>query len=274
MEAPLATLEVLSARSADEPLGTVAMPVRDHLNTATAMSLLRTDFSFSGGIGGMDIQMIQGSILTLQRNEAVQKMRGEFLLFIDDDMVFEPDALERLVDTHFWLNSQIDEPHIVGGLCFRRTPPYQPTMYMRQAPTNGGYNFLEDWKSDVVEVDATGCAFLLIPRVALEAIAETEMPPYEERIKMTRLPNFFRWEGAVGEDLRFCQDFKAVGGRIFIDTRIAIGHISEISVGYDQFLQGLANRPQPIESAQRKINQKLGLPTMSRTRARKKLGWS
>lgn len=273
MSAPLATLEVMSARSSAEPLGTIALVVRDSMNTATVRSLLQTDYRFSGGMGGMDFQIIQGNVLPLQRNTAIQRMRGHFIIFIDDDMLWEPNAIEQLVDSFFEIDHQFDEPVMVGGLCFRRTPPYQPTMYMRERPDAGPFNFLEKWDTDVVEVDATGCAFLLISKTAIEQFADTEMPPYEVRQTMSGPPEFFYWSGRMGEDLRFCTDAKTRGVRIFVDTRIKIGHISEIAINEEQYLQQIATRSEALEQERRTINLAMGLPTMSAEEARKRLGW-
>jgi hypothetical protein len=271
--APVASLEVFGARAPTEPLGTIAIPARDHINAATTTSLLQTDWRFVGSEQAIDRLVLQGSILTLQRNEAIQRMRGRWLLFIDDDMTWEPDAIERLVDRHYELDHQFDEPVVLGGLCFRRTPPHQPTLYMREQATSGRYNFLERWDSDVVEVDATGCAFLLIPVTALEQMSGDEMPPYEVRQTMSGPPPFFRWEGKLGEDLRFCQDAKAAGCRIFVDTTIEIGHISEVRIGHRQFLQEIAMRDPDDERARRWSNERMGLPTLSREEAREQLGW-
>jgi hypothetical protein len=271
LDTPLVTLNLLSARSSQEPRGTIAVPIRDHVNAATVMSLLHTDWRFLGA-DVLDRVIIQGSILTMQRNEAVQRMRGEYLLFIDDDMVWEPAAVGQLVQAWQGLRASVDGPVIVGGLCFRRSPPYQPTLYMRERPTSGPYSFLEKWNG-VVEVDATGCAFLLIPVDALEAIAGTSMPSYEERQKMTGLPDFFRWEKTLGEDLRFCQDAKAAGVRIFVDTEIQVGHVAEITVGHNEFLQSVATRSPELQAQRKVVNDRLGLPTLTSEEARRELGW-
>lgn len=278
MQTPLATLTEWSARAANEPEGTIALPVRDHVNAATMMSLMYTDWSWLSD-ARLDQLIMQGSILTMQRNEAVQKMRGEYLIFIDDDMVFPPDSIARLVGAyHELLDASLNDgadlgPFMVGGLCFRRTPPYQPTLYMREQPTSGQYNFMEEWNDGFVEVDATGMAFILIPANVFGAIAGTPVPSFETRQKLGGLPSFFRWDKNFGEDLQFCQDAKAAGVRIFVDTRIEIGHIGEVQIGRKHFHQALAERSMP-EYAQRMIvNKRMGLPTVSPTKARKVLGW-
>lgn len=248
------------------PVGTIALPVRDHINSATASSIMGTNFSWLGE-RSISRVFIQGGVLTLQRNEAVQRMDGDWLLFIDDDMVWEPDAVKRLVEAR-----EEHDLDMVGALCFRRTPPHQPTLYMRTQPTSGPYNFLEKWTDDIVEVDATGLAFCLIHKRVFERIAGSEMPPLEERLQ-NRPPNFFRWTGGFGEDLAFCQDVKASGGRIFVDTRIEIGHISEIEIRRRHYLIEIAQRGQEIEDSRREVNTMMGLPTMSTDEAKELLGW-
>jgi hypothetical protein len=98
-------------------------------------------------------------------------------------------------------------------------------------------------------------------------------PPYEERIKL-RPPDFFRWAERMGEDLRFCQDAKASGSQVFVDTRIKIGHVTDEVVTEASFLASIAVREPELEARRRELNDQLGLPTLSATEAREKLGWS
>jgi hypothetical protein len=84
-------------------------------------------------------------------------------------------------------------------------------------------------------------------------------------------PNFFRWSDGVGEDLRFCQDAKAIGCRVFVDTRIKIDHHSETTINHRSFLQELAVREPGAERARRELNDQLCLPTMTAAEARDRL---
>jgi hypothetical protein len=265
---PGSPLSVYSMDDAgDDVLGTIAIVARDHINTATTTSLVGTDFSWIPAGKSMRRKIIQGGILTLQRNEAIQRMEGDWLLFIDDDMVWRPNAVAQLVA----IREELDLD-MVGGLCFRRTPPHQPTLYMREHPNEGPYNFLEKWDSDVVEVDATGLAFCLIHKRVFERIAGTPMPPLAER-GASGPPQFFSWQGRLGEDLRFCQDAKTSGSKIYVDTRIEIGHIAEMEIGYREFLQQVVLREPDVEEARRAVNDTMGLATMTAAEAWEKLGW-
>lgn len=260
-------------QSSLEPVGTIAIPTRDHMNAATARSLVFTALALPKMLGPesvIDFFIIQGSALVMQRNEAVQRMRGDWLIFIDDDMTWEPSDIQQLIE-----DAQENDLDMVGGLCFRRGEPYNPTLYMREAPTAGRYNFLESWDSDIVEVDATGMAFVLIRLRVFERIAawNNELFPSAAERAASDPPDYFRWYGGLGEDLRFCQDAKAAGCRIFVDTRVKIGHVGERSIGHKQFLEELAMRDEATEAMRRVVNGEMGLPTVNAEDAKAELGW-
>lgn len=270
-------LEVLSYRAPTEPSGTIGIPARDHINTATAISIATSALAPSWFEQGtvIDVNICQGNVLTLQRNDLVQRMRGDWLLFIDDDMVWHPDQIVQLINTRDKFDLDM-----LGALCFRRTPPYQPTLFMRETPVSGAFNYLEDWPEDqAVEVDATGMAFVIIHKRVFERIVAMfdekpgwKMPPFENRTGM-QPPNFFRWAGGYGEDLQFCIDAKRSGSRIFVDTSIAIRHVAEIQIGREHFLSEIAKRDAAVEAERRLINDQMGLPTLTREQARERLGW-
>ena len=268
----MASMEVYASGQPGRLVGTKAMCVRDHINAASFISSITEDKSWLGPGEGVKVLVIQGSILTLQRNECLRQMEGDWILFIDDDMAYPPSSVGQLVMSWRELSSQMDEPVILGGLCHRRAAPYDPTLYMRASPRMGRYRFLEKWDTDIVEVDATGLAFLLIPQSALEAISGVEWPAYETR-RIYEPPNLFRWQDSLGEDLRFCQDAKAAGCRIFVDTRIQIGHVTEVTIGHRDYLHQIALRSPEDEDLSRRVNDKYGLPTLTSKEARERLGW-
>ena len=263
---PATEIETNSVRTPQSPMGTVGIPCRDFMNTDTVLSIYATDWS---GLA-VDFLIHKGNVLTMQRNSLVQRMRGDWLLFIDDDMVWETDAIKRLIQSLHDLKEAGETPDVLGALCFRRAAPYQPTLYVRYK--EGPYNYLEDWEGRYIEVDATGMAFCLITKECFERVAGTPMPPWEERMKMDKLPDFFRWHGALGEDLRFCQDVRAAGGRIIIDTDIRIGHMAESKRGYEDFLREVVERDPAVVEVRRGISEEMGiLPPLSAELAKEKL---
>lgn len=271
MSEPAATIDVYTSSSTlATNKGTVAMCTRDHISAGTFISAMSTDWTFlKPGEGHMWVTVV-GSILTLQRNECLKQMEGDWILFIDDDMMWRPQAIGQLIRSWEEVQAQFEEPVIMGALCHRRAHPYDPTLYMRDQAISGRYRFLEMWDTDIVEVDATGLAFLLIPKEALAAVTGAEWPNKETRM-LYEPPYIFRWEQRLGEDLRFCMDAKAAGCRIFVDTRVKIGHVSEIQVSYKNFLESLAERSKDDEDMVRTINDKYGLKTMSSKEAKERL---
>lgn len=229
--------------------GTVGIAMRDSMAQETVASLLSTKWP-----DNVDKLIFRGSILTLQRNAIIAAMRGDWVLFIDDDMTWQPDALIRLIARLHELRVEGFEVDILGALCCRRVYPYQPTMYAQPEPGKGSYTFIERWDDEVVEVDATGMAFAIVTRQCLERLGGP-MPPYEERKNERRHPDFFKWQGALGEDLRFCQEVRRAGGRVFVDTTVEIGHVATHVVGYRDYLKAMIERP--IEEVQRRIAMEL-----------------
>lgn len=273
MSQPGSTLQVFTSKTPGKTKGTISLCTRDHLNAATATCLWVTDFGWVGPGESVARNVIQGSILTLQRNECMKRQEGDWIIFIDDDMVWNPDAVGRLVASWEEVQATTDQPVIMGALCHRRGVPYDPTLYMRERAFEGGYRILERWVDDIVEVDATGLAFVLIPVKALEAIVQAPWPPLERRLELDP-PPLFRWTGRMGEDLVFMQEAKNAGCRVFVDTRIEIGHIAEVPIWHKDFLMQIAIRTPTEEKLVREMNDAMGLPTMSATEARSRLGWS
>ena len=261
--AKVAEIQFTGVLSPDEPQGTVAMPVRDHMNMETVRSILLTDWPRP-----IDQIFAGGNLLTLQRNNLVNRMRGEWILFIDDDMVWRPDAVKGLLAGREELRSMGHEPDVYGAICYKRAAPHQPTVFTKH--DSGAYNYSEDWDSDIVECDATGMAFAIISKTAFERVADSPMPPFDERIEFRKSPDFFRWQGTLGEDIRFCQDVKASGGRVFVDTRVQIGHMSEVQIGYKQFLREVLDRDPRVTRARKKINDEMDLPTLTRKEAKRR----
>lgn len=135
---------------------------------------------------------------------------GDWLWFIDDDMVFESDILMRL------LANKVD---IVQALTLMRVPPHNATMYMGPDPINFLYTqkVLTD-EMRLVEVDACGTGGMLIRRRVLEVLGS---PWFDVGHIGT---------GALGEDIAFCEKAKAHGFGVFVDTTTPAGHITPVEI--------------------------------------------
>ncbi len=166
-------------------------------------SMLTT--SFVGWDRGWLVNVMQewsSANVSAARNTVTQRFldqpHGEWLLWVDSDMHWTPDAVETLLEV-----ADADERPIVGGLCFGMSQDMPwPTIYQWTRLEDGSLmtvrvgNYPRD---TLVQVAATGAAFLLIHRRTLEAIKAREFNrtfPWFQETEHHGNP--------VGEDLTFC----------------------------------------------------------------------
>jgi hypothetical protein len=150
----------------------------------------------------------------------------EWMLMLDADMTFGEDLLYTLL--HDVRNDDGSlKRAVVGGLCFGGGHgAIWPTMYSIVDPEeNGGnaVNIISDFtEGEIVKVDATGAACLLIHRRVLEYMAtiyEEPTPWFVESI----------YKGQeFGEDWTFCARLRSHGIEIFVNTAAKIGHLKSI----------------------------------------------
>lgn len=163
------------------------------------------------------------------RNDTVARflsMDGaEWLWWIDSDMGFESDALDRLL-----VVADPETHPVVGGLCFAQKgvepdgfggyrTRVVPALYRWHKSSAGeGFAAWEDYPRDTLaEVEGTGSAFVLIHRSVLEQVAEKFGPHWYDRVPHETL-------GMVGEDLSFCMRVLDVGFPIHVHTGITTTH--------------------------------------------------
>lgn len=166
--------------------------------------------------------LVSGPRIASARNALVRnflEIRGSaWMLMVDTDMVFEPIVLDRLLAAA----DPITRP-IVGALCFGGGKGRLfPTMYRLCDPAENDGNvvqYVSEWNSgDVVQVDATGAACILIHRSVLEAMGGRYPEPapwFSETIYKGR---------EFGEDWSFCLRAQQMGYPIFVHTGASIGH--------------------------------------------------
>ena len=152
-----------------------------------------------------------------------------WLLMVDTDMVFAPDALDRLVA----VADPVERP-IVGALCYSQNDgaadPY-PTMYELTQKESGELAFARPagWAEDTcVKVSATGAACLLMHRDALELVRKTSKDPAAPWFRESAV-------GAplslMGEDMTFCLRAGAAGIPVHVHTGVQVGHMKPVMLG-------------------------------------------
>lgn len=189
--------------------------------------------------GGDLIANSSGANITNARNEITAKFlahpeQPDWLWFIDTDMVFQPDVLDRLVDA-----AHPTERPVVGALCFSfQNGSYaRPTMYLLRDDGRVGVRW-EYPRDQLVEVDATGTGCLLIHRSVLEAMTASD-----------KWPAAYPWfmeshlgETPVSEDITFCIRARSIGFPVHVDTAIKVGHEKTLVLDESVYLAQRAMR--------------------------------
>lgn len=160
-----------------------------------------------------------------------QHKAADWLLWIDADMSFDADALEKLLAA-----ADPETAPIVGGLCFGNDSNglfptiYQITMTDDQRPVTIR---TPDYAPDaMMQVGATGAAFLLIHRRALQTIRDRAFNPVFPWFQETELAG-----NPCGEDLTFCLRAGMCGLPVYVNTAVKVGHHKSQLLTEDMFRQ-------------------------------------
>ena len=210
----------------------IAVPCMDYLEADFVECLTNLLIAYKGG--EVDVKYLKASLVYDARNQLVKYAREkggyDYVLWLDSDMTFEPDLLEKLLE-------DIEGRQAVTGLCFGRRPPFNPCIYKElDVKTEGKLitpyrTIYDDYPRDsVFEVEACGFACVLMRMDMLEAMGIYGVP-------------FFPVAG-LGEDLTFCWRARKLDIKFHCDSRLKIGHIMRVSVDEafrDTVLRGYEN---------------------------------
>ncbi|GAG60204.1 unnamed protein product, partial [marine sediment metagenome] len=174
---------------------------------------------------------ILSPVIELPQHFAAEAIATTFLkgpadtvLYIDDDMVFEPEDLEHLRD-----DPEGADYDALMGLCLSRNSPHRPVIMEA---------FGEQYKvrahppeDTIVDVAIVGLAFTLIRRSVFERV--NKIKPKDEL--------FFRWNYCGdSEDASFSQLAIKAGCKLGVNTRVIIGHRIKAVVKWDFKQKGVA----------------------------------
>lgn len=191
----------------------------NHMNVAKHIGGLEVEWRYQNKIPRYEFYWhTAGRLLTAAARERLAEAALEggmdFMIMFDDDMTLPIDFVESmLLDLEF--HPEID---VVGALAFMRNPPHYPVMYTAVEGYDNIHHreyFANEYvrnypRNKLVECDAVGFGGVCIRMDTLRRMN----PPY-----------FFSTTGS-GEDIYFCYKAKKeAGARIFMDTRIKLGHL-------------------------------------------------
>ena len=167
-----------------------------------------------------------GSLIYSSRNTLATKsitMEADYVLWLDSDMVFQPDTLVRMMDT-----LQKNDLDILTGLYFRRVNPYTPVLFDRLDIDGKGRCHWSEFNKIPDEVfEVGGCGFgcvLMKTDVFLDV--------------QSKHHHLFTPIGETGEDVAFCWRARNCGFKIWCDPSIQLGHVGYTVMGrefYESF---------------------------------------
>lgn len=187
----------------------IAVPCMDQMPTLFADSLARLE-----KVGECTQMINMGSLIYMSRDTLATKAisaEADFVLWLDSDMVFEPDTLKKMLAV-LEARPEID---ILTGLYFRRTKPYTPVIFDKldiDEQDRCTYTEFKNIPEGLFEVG--GCGFgcvLMRSEVFLDV--------------QSKYGQMFAPIGRTGEDLAFCWRARSCGCKIYCDPSIECGHV-------------------------------------------------
>jgi hypothetical protein len=174
--------------------------------------------------------MTNESLISRARNTLTAKFlhtkESTHLMFIDADIGWEPWHLLVMLDA---------QKDVIGGLYPRKSLPVKWCV-------NGIPGLAEDPNSNLVEVTKTGTGFLLIKRDVFEKLdAHPATKPFNNDIGLpvelnpymkTYFDTAVRENRYYSEDWTFCENWRDIGGQVWVDKRVLLRHVGTYTFDY------------------------------------------
>lgn len=197
----------------------IAVPCMDMVSARFAQSLATLK-----RVHKCSISFLSGSLIYDSRNKLAGlaiDMEADYILWLDSDMVFQPNLLERMLN----VLDEHKEIDILTGLYFRRGGNFSPVIYSKLEADEKGLVTFEDYDGipdGLTEVAGCGFGCVLMRTDCLLDIAAKEGGGV-----------WFTPILGAGEDCAFCIRARQHGFKIYCDPSIDLGHMAYAPVTKD-----------------------------------------
>ena len=201
----------------------IAIPALDSVPTVFFKCYSSMDKVGETGFSVTQSSLVYDARNTLARTAIDQKF--DRIFWLDSDMDFQPDLMKRL-------SADLDEGYeFVCGLFFKRKAPIQPVIYKEVGYYHKDNEVTpvalcyEDYPKDQI-FEVNGCGFgavMMSVDLVKRVVAEFGAP--------------FSPILGFGEDLSFCKRVTHIGGKMYCDSRIKVGHIGTGVITEEIYLQ-------------------------------------
>lgn len=212
----------------------IAIPCMDMVHTGFFKSVLQLQRKEEVGFS-----IISSSLIYDARNNlAKNAVDGGFdrILWLDSDMEFDRDLLNRLID-------DMDENNldVVSGIYFTRKSPSMPCFYQKVGYYHDDENdsvspvamhYYEYPQDQLFTVEGMGFGAVLVKTDLVKKVQEKYGLPFSPIL-------------GFGEDLSFCIRARDIGAQLWVDSRIKCGHIGQIVYSEEGYAR-------PVDPAERK----------------------
>lgn len=192
----------------------VAVPCMDQVPARFAQSIATLQKT-----GECVIGFQVGSLVYLARENLAAsaiEMGADYILWLDSDMVFNPDTLIKLI-------ADREEGDIISGVYYRRVSPFTPVLYEKLSIEDGKASWKEfkDLPEEIFEAEGIGFGCCLTPTSVCADV-------------LAKYGCMFTPINGTGEDLSFCWRARQLGYKIVVDPDITLGHVGSYVIT-DQF---------------------------------------
>ena len=195
----------------------IAIPCADKIDTLFASCLI--NLRHRNILIG--IEFLENSLVYDARTQLVNKaIDDEYdrILWVDSDMVFSYDMLERL-------SARLDEgAEYVSALAFTRRTPYRPAIYseITEAEHEGKkypiVKPMEDYpENSFFEIKGSGFGCVMTSVDLCRKVRDEYSLPFSPRL-------------GFGEDVTFCIECGELCAKMYCDSSIKVGHISRYAI--------------------------------------------
>lgn len=196
----------------------IAVPTSDYMHFAFVSSLLALTKRLDTDGIEYDVEMRAGSLVYDAREQIAAKARFEnysHVLWLDSDMVFQDDIVEKL---------SAHGKDFVTGICHARRKPYLSAVFEKLNPDAVRYH-RTTYPDELFQIAGSGFACVLTSVDLLRDI--------KHKSGILFLPTL-----AYGEDLAFCVRATESGHDLFADPKVRIKHISHVEIDADDEIIG------------------------------------
>ena len=199
----------------------ICIPVMDQVSTMFARSLANLMHKCGLDKKHISIHMSYGSNVISQRHSLAQEAlstTADFLLWLDSDITFPSDLIDRLLNR---------KAKLVGVPYTTRIRPIRSTAFRSTMDYNARMNSSGGGTSGLERIAALGFGCVLIHRDVFEKMQSTE---YRSKFDKTEPPWFgvkFENDSVMGEDIYFFEKAADAGFQAYADFELAksISHI-------------------------------------------------